>query len=820
MSSIWFIFAVLFLILFLTKKPASKSDGPVDYTSKTYAQGYWNGYRARQKEQQAGVEATEPVIEPPTPETQSVAAAVVQKPVVNLAEQKAKRDLQNINTALYIGSFLLVAAAALFVGTALPESVRFIGVWFVTILFYVAGLSLHQYVPKLRPAAIAFVGTGLAILPFTGIAMYNFVLPNASLCWFITSMIGLIAFVFAAVNLKSQIVAYFAIAFAVSMATSSVATLGAGLIWYFVVLIIFGSILTLIAKIKPGFVPEYFSGPIQHTNSWIVPLTLGSSLFAALSLSLQDYWVICLVSALYYSAVAVSNPVGRKMSIFFTRILLSIAAILMTYDLMKTWDSVGIILSIVGLVQVLISALLAFEHENNDTFNEAWLWIGFSMQVIAPLFVFVNPSWDAIISLQLLVLMVVSFGISYFLRRTELSSFGILSLAVLPIIVCLSLFEPALNSHWLASVFVLFGATTVSCLSLRKLMDRYPSIQQILLVSFTVFVIEALLSTYGASYGWGFGIWLFVSCLIYILVYIERQPWLSLISNSVFLVSTIWMTFVMNVPDKWRLQIISWIIFAVFYGIYLLTTDLSKKRYGVYYWWSAIVVGGLINLSALGVLGYSYYSGTNELVFSAAAGTLVIAAIMILEGWKSRRFIMIDGALVLATIGLQRFIYVSAPNINWLVYTHWWAMIFVGLSYFYNKMGKTMDSKVRSMIALSIISLFTGFAAITAASTPVMTPTPDVYDCTGASYDCISQSQPAPSVPPYKLIFLIEHIFILILGLAFSRKLYSIWGAVGVVLAILWMLSGYTFLVLVFAAAILIGIAIYALVKQSQKGKQ
>ena len=109
------------------------------------------------------------------PVAQSQARFLAQQPPVvretpeAAAARKAKRDQQNINVTLYVASLLLVAAGALFVGTSLPALFRFVGIWFITALFYVSGMVIHSRVPRLRPAAVAFVGTGLALIPVTGL---------------------------------------------------------------------------------------------------------------------------------------------------------------------------------------------------------------------------------------------------------------------------------------------------------------------------------------------------------------------------------------------------------------------------------------------------------------------------------------------------------------------------------------------------------------------------------------------------------------------------------------------------------------------------
>src|SRR5512141_2502553 len=81
---------------------------------------------------------------------QVAAPAAPRESAADRAARKEKRDRLNINITLYVASLLLVAAGALFIGTALPVALRFAGVVAITALFYAGGLILHAKAPRLR----------------------------------------------------------------------------------------------------------------------------------------------------------------------------------------------------------------------------------------------------------------------------------------------------------------------------------------------------------------------------------------------------------------------------------------------------------------------------------------------------------------------------------------------------------------------------------------------------------------------------------------------------------------------------------------------
>ncbi len=785
MEFFFFITTIVFLILWLTKKSSGGSSEAIDLNSKNYAQGYWDGVRATKK---SGDTSLLDIVEQQDQQMVAAQPAVIveQGPVLSEAEIKAKRNLKNINITLYVASFLLVSASALFVATVMPAPIRFMGIWLITIVFYAVGLSINKHIEKLKPASVAFVGTGLALLPFTGVAMYSSVVPDASICWFITSLIGLLAFIFAAIRLNSQVIAYFAIAFMISMASSSVAITGVGMIWYFVVLIVFGSLMTFIAKIRPNWVSRCFSEPIQQSSRWIVPLTLAASLFSAAALTARDYWIITMVCAIYYAAIAVSSETGRKSAIFVARLLGSLSILIMAYDFSQDWSVVGVSLTAIGVVQVLISSIFIQERSKGDINNESWLWIGFAAQLLAVLFLVGDYQlWANTITAQLSALLLISFGVAWYLRRSEISCFGTIALMILPSFIGNIVIKPELEDQFISIIFMSFAAIAVAALLSKKFVNSHPSIKLLLKFNLILFIVESLLFALGISSGYGFGIWLTASVLIYAFTYSERKPQISLFANALVLITMIWFVDLVSVTMEWKSLYISWIIFGLFYGCNLLLSMLSKKQYALYFWWSAIVVSGAIYL-------FNLINGDINIVVSAGLGLVLVSMFMVVKGWNVKQYGYIDVAAILSTVALQRILAVSIPNIDALVYAHWWFAVMVGLAYLYYRDGKRSSAKARVIVGLSIISFVCGMGALFASS-----------------FNGIS----------YKLIFLIENIILLIVGLVSSRKLFTIWGAVCVALAVMWLLGGYTFFLLAFLGFILIGVAIYALIKQSKKVK-
>ena len=247
--------------------------------------------------------------------------------------RKQKRDRQNINVTLYVASLLLVAAAALFIGTSLPSVLRFAGVWTITAAFYGAGFILHARAPRLRPAAIAFAGTGLALIPVTGLAMYNFALHNGPAAWLVTSVVGTVAYVVAAVRLDNRVLAFLSLSFVVSAAWSGVSMLGGALVWYFACLIGFAVLLTLIAMRKPRWLPPVYVRPLMSLHPYVVPFVALAASFVPQHLGKGEYAIIMMACGLYFAVMAV-HPRGafRLQQFYAARLSFTVAFLVFLSD--------------------------------------------------------------------------------------------------------------------------------------------------------------------------------------------------------------------------------------------------------------------------------------------------------------------------------------------------------------------------------------------------------------------------------------------------------------------------------------------------------
>lgn len=393
----WFFVAVIFFILWITKK-AKPSE-----RDRLFKTGYSAGYEALRKRlaevlsrkkiddpELHDLSGTAPQIAPTpvTPATsvaQPVApgylqaqpvehelpAAPVDQPeapvaaILTMASAKPalsdhERSIRNLNVILYLASFLLVAAAAALIAASMPSSIKLGGLIAVVILFYGAGMILHRRAPVMRPAAVAFIGTGLAILPFVGIALTTLAGVSGSASWLTISIIGTIAYYVAALTLQSQIISYLTVAFTLSLASSFVSVAPVGFVWYFVVLIVVSLLASTIAQYRPHWIPSLFAKPIEATGQLVTPIALVASLVTFQSMTLHLYELVFTTATLHYLVVLAQQRIRLYETV--SRVAVHVTLLIYVADLFGlhsdggalAWLVLAVLQTVYSLVRVRI----------------------------------------------------------------------------------------------------------------------------------------------------------------------------------------------------------------------------------------------------------------------------------------------------------------------------------------------------------------------------------------------------------------------------------------------------------------------------------
>lgn len=970
MSFLWFLVAVTFFILWIRAR--SKGDQPS--STSDYGQGYWDGYRAfgdkvanllrsdtadRKSLQELIDEGNGGVSSPMQAElsedgitldeyneqatTPRVYAQEVTAPQPVLSEeeiarQKEQQTMRNLNVLLYVGSFLIVAAAAVFVTLVMPATVKLFALILVTMTFYGTGLALHANSERLKSAGVAFVGTGLAILPFVGFALTSLGGMSGEAAWLVTSLVGLVAYAVAAVRLQSQLVSYLTMAFVLSLALSAVSTLGLGMVWYFIVVIGVSLLCNSLHILWPDAIPTIFAQPIEQTGQLATPVALVASLFATGEMDLFMYQVLYGIATAHYLVVwlekrsLVYETVVRVLahitlvivavdvtgltigdgnsSVRFGVWVLALAAVQVCYSLWRVQPTVarsrlteGLFIGVMmGMMTLGISLWAMAEHTSRWATlslvaigltslgatlrlrRAGWAYVGLVASVLLPFVVarevveppvsygviaggFVVISLLALMGLErvqalgrssavrnmlivsiavyAMLLMLCGFlddsmvtvgwtallagGIfvilSYLIRAVAIELVGAVAVLMsvnawvqnssvehmwqLPVVIVLMtvlalvvayihhtrkevsrrdaliwfgtlifsglVFTPGSSDAVVRVATVLLLVGGVGAMSLRLLrrntMDRLSRISQ---VSYVVLPVFALITAFTAGQGWVALALALITALLWMSSYIERTPALLLVGN-VMLVSTLtvlwqWLDF----DRDWIFYGVAWLSATVFYATYWLMRDKHdewRQWASLGSMWTVLAVSAWINI----------WVGEVIWVMAAAGSLLAIAITLGVHGYLSKDRNLMEIAAYIATFSLQRMVAILIPETNLVVYGHWWAAV-IGLMAWWRR----GDIRLRSMLALAFVTGSTG-----------------IYALEGRD--------------GYSLVFLIEHVLVLIGGAMLRKQWAMWWGIIATVIAVLYFLRNYTFLVLLFLGFLLILFVMWRLGKMGKK---
>lgn len=327
-----------------------------------------------------------------------------QQPPRRPVKTKEEANIRNLNIVLYVASFLVIAGAATLVSTTVDSITQLVILIIIFAIFYIPGIVLYKTVPKIKAAAIAFTGTGLAIIPFIGLSFYFLAQLPGPEAWVITSIIGLIANVIATIMMRSQVVSYFTIAFVLSLACSVVATVGVGIVWYFVVIIIVSIVCTVVTMLTSSAIPNVFSKAIMRTGQIATPSAIVASLFLIPFEGINLYSILFSLATIHYLLFLINTK--KKYYEIIVRILCQISVVLIVADIIdfelnpftgasNLWQDhvVCVCILITSILQVAFSCIKIYRGDRHLTYNKEIFWIHAMTLVI----LFATTTWYSVI---------------------------------------------------------------------------------------------------------------------------------------------------------------------------------------------------------------------------------------------------------------------------------------------------------------------------------------------------------------------------------------------------------------------------------------
>ena len=240
---------------------------------------------------------------PPSPASLQVARGKIYSQQTS-RPQRMSEDLF-LNIVLYIGSLLLIGAAALFITSVTSSTdetalIRVLALALGAVVFYSAGLLTYRFVKRLRIASYSFTATGLAFIPLTGIATYILgIWDQGRFIWLITSLIGTAAIIGACTLMRNRVMGYLLISFFISDSLAATRVVELPFVWYFVVLTVVAIVLGLVLHFVPEAAPRGIREGLVDSSRIFVPVTAASIFFFTYEMSSLDMGIAFTVMSVH-----------------------------------------------------------------------------------------------------------------------------------------------------------------------------------------------------------------------------------------------------------------------------------------------------------------------------------------------------------------------------------------------------------------------------------------------------------------------------------------------------------------------------------------
>lgn len=780
MLSFILIVAVIILSVLLARKGQGTAE-KLDYTSISYRQGYWDGVRASEQ----GASSTKNAPE-------QIATNVAVPAVASAVIHKSPADNHvTVNISLYVASLLLVGGISLFVRLFMPGSgAAFFWALATVAAYYGFGFMLYRSMPILKPVSIAFVGTALAAMPYVGYLLHQAFIPDANMAWLMTSIICLLAYFYAAIRLQSEIIGYALIVVLISTANSFAGVLGAGILWFVVAVMAVGAAITFVAAANPRWLPQVFKRPFIVTQHVIVPLAVAWALMLWSELGAMEYAVTFAVATLYYGAAALQSTqasMRRTWLWALARGTITVAIGCLVYLVTDQMYMVGIAMAVVGALQVVLSVLNLPVGRRIVNQHEVWAWGGFGLMVFGS-WMIGGDGWAERMVIILASLLVVAAVVAWYLRRSSFLGFLVYAATLLPYIICYHLLDA--TPAWVSVVAYMVLLLSVPLGRWRVARRNTQPVELGLVYAAQAAFSVMLVCVGGAAdqsvqHHWVALSWVVVALVAYLMVYLGKRVWALIVANALAIIALFTVAYALHLTGMRSLFFVTAIGFVGFFAAYMVLR-LRNRGTTLHFtlWLSAIIVALLFSIIGM-------FDGSKALAYAFGLLLVVAGAVMAYDDYENRRLRFADIGFVAVTLGLQRMLYVTAPEISSLLYSHWWAALGFTLAYMHAKYGVSSQSagvtRLYKVVGLIVITLY------------------------GLIY---TGAHGAESWA--KAVFLAEHALIVVYGLVRNSRLFTIWGAVGVTLAILIMLPALAFIMLPLLGVGIIAAVVYVIAKNNR----
>lgn len=275
----------------------------------------------------------------------------------------------SINLLLYIGAFLIIVSATIYVSR---ENVSGVSkgtiLTILTAAFYLSGIWFSK-MPRIKNAGTAFTAIGALLIPICGLGWYNFVFKaagiNMGVVWMITSLIALISYVFLARYFKSIFYSFITSFSSLSLSFSLVKMQNQQAEFYVLASIITCLILlgvSIYLKEKNTEDNKILGEPMSLTANIVLPFSLFFMLMQSIATTQQTLHTVTslFLGGMFY----VIKYLQTNTAWHIPAAQLLFALTLLYFGLWRDLSHLHILLLLTGIVYIIVYATAMFRKHN------------------------------------------------------------------------------------------------------------------------------------------------------------------------------------------------------------------------------------------------------------------------------------------------------------------------------------------------------------------------------------------------------------------------------------------------------------------------
>ena len=341
-----------------------------------------------------------------------------------------------INIVLFTGALLIVSAAAAFVATSTSPVLKALSMWVAVALFYGAGVWLYSN-KNLTQVGVAFLGIGLALVPFAGIVLSLTLEVQPVFSWLLASALSVVLSVHMLWLIRTEVAGYVSIFSLISLAIALSRNVSDDIFWIFVPIMLVGFALQLLRQFGPQPLASWLLRPVSVMSvaSPLVTLVISLPYFTMVGyIKFEILLLIALVQFALYAAYLKSYAYELVVRVLATVLLGVVSAHVASLTDTSYVLLVGAGTTLAVLIQLSLALGLLKQREDEVYRTEVALmpwYVGALWGVATMWYLSVNVLPAATVA-QVLVVTVTSYIVGSYLNKNSFRYSAIAGVWLLP----------------------------------------------------------------------------------------------------------------------------------------------------------------------------------------------------------------------------------------------------------------------------------------------------------------------------------------------------------------------------------------------------